>query len=55
MRHMMMMAMHGHGGGGMMVFGMVRRVAMKLLIVGLVVVVGVLWFRLRQARNQGWR
>ena len=55
---MMMMAMHGAGmGGGFIMMGMIRRTVMKLLLLGLVVLVVVLWFRLRQerARNRSWR
>ena len=59
MRHAMMMAMHGghHMGAGFMMMGMVRRMIMKAMLVGLVIAVAVLWFRLRQqrARDGNWR
>lgn len=49
MRHMLMASMHG-GMGGFMIYGMIRRAVMKLVMVGLVVLVVVLWLRLRQER-----
>ena len=58
MRHAMMMAMHGgHIGAGFMMMGMLRRLVMKAMLIGLVIAVAVLWFRLRQerARRGTWR
>lgn len=54
MRHMLMGGMHG-GMAGFMLMGMLRRTVTKLLLAGLLIVVVVLWFRLRQerARNRG--
>ena len=47
MRHMLMASMH-HGVGGFMIYGMIRRMVMKLLMLGLVILVVVLWLRLRR-------
>ncbi len=53
MRHMLMGSMHG-GMAGFMLFGLVRRMAMRLVMLGLVVAVVVLWVRLRQERRARW-
>ena len=47
MRHMLIGGMHG-GMAGMMLAGMVRRLATKLIIGGLLVAVVVLWVRQRR-------
>ena len=49
MRHMLMASMHG-GMGGLLIYGMIRRMVMKLVMLGLVILVVVLWLRLRQER-----
>ena len=49
MRNMLMASMHG-GMGGFMIYGMIRRTAMKAVMLGLVILVAVLWLRLRQER-----
>ena len=46
---MMMASMHG-GMGALMIYGMIRRTVMKLVMLGLVILVVVLWLRLRQER-----